>query len=184
MRGKKKKKKITIILPEPPRPQKNKTRHEPGLSLLKDWPSAEARWGPHERSREGSPRSPWLCSRGRPALGPSPAAPAPRACSPVPPLSREPAEHTSIDGVAHPGEVSLRVARARRLPAVVAPRPGRGGGAGPRSRLGSRGPGWGPLMAGQAGIKGRGRSTLCRPGNCPFRLLTPALSLLLGLALL
>lgn len=45
----KKKTQPTIILREPPRPQKNKTRHEPGLALLRDWPSEEegAWWRPH-----------------------------------------------------------------------------------------------------------------------------------------
>lgn len=135
--GKKKnKKQPTIILREPPRPQKNKTRHEPGLALLRDWPSEEegAWWRPHRRSREGSPRSPASVPAAGPSSARAPRPPAPRASRRVAPLSREPAEHTSVDGVARPGKVSGQLARAWRLFSSLAPGPGHGarGGRDPR----------------------------------------------------
>lgn len=119
-----------------------------------------------------------LQPRLRPAAGPSsaraPRPPAPRASRRVPPLSREPAEHISIDGVAHPGKVSLRFACAWPPLSFLAPDPGH------RARGGQRGSAWNPSSAvslqgrpawsrARPGIKGRGASSaLSGQGTVPL----------------
>ena len=72
------KRKITIIFQEPPCPQKNKTRHDPGLPLLKDWLSME---------QAGSLVEPaWKVMGGKPlqplTLSPCPAGPRPQPAFP------------------------------------------------------------------------------------------------------
>lgn len=149
--------------------KKENHHHPAGAPSPSEKQNQTCSWAPApeglaERGASGQPGGARTKGHGReapaapgsvPAAGRS-SAPAPRAPPPRPPLSREPAEHTSIDGLAHPGEVSLQLARARRLPAVVTPSPGHGRGAGRGGRRGSPGPGWGPRTARRDGNKGPG----------------------------
>lgn len=63
------------------------------------------------------PQPPALSPRPAPPR-PEPGGPQPRGLPPRPPLSREPDEHTSIDGVAHSGKVSVQLAGAWQLPSL------------------------------------------------------------------
>lgn len=83
-----------------------------------------------------------------PALSPRPAPPRPEPGGSQPrgppapsPTFPEPDEHTSIDGVAHSGKVSLQLAGAWQLPSLPAPSLGHGRGAagGRRGLLGQPG---------------------------------------------
>lgn len=105
-----------VLLREPPRPPRDKTRHEPGLALLRAGPRAQPAAG---SLVETAPRA------RRDAPGPRPPPPAPRR-----PLPREPAEHASAHGVARRGQVSAcPAARPRAAPAFPSgPGPGRGVG--------------------------------------------------------
>lgn len=127
---------------------------------------------PHGRSREGSPAAPPLPPRPAPPR-PEPGGPQPRGppAPSFPPLSREAAEHTSIDGVAHPGKVSLQLARAWRGLAFLGPGPGRGVGVDPGPpRARERRPVWRrarPRIQGDARSAARVRGPRCPVDPAP-----------------